>query len=75
MRLMDLIANLPISPEAGPLPEIRGITHDSRQVEAGDLFVELQIVVPKTIDDTARKLAEQFAEAAPVPNLRQEVVW
>jgi len=41
MRLMDLIAELPIRVAAGELPEISGITHDSRQVEPGDLFVAL----------------------------------
>jgi len=41
MRLMDLIADLPIRPATGALPEIVGVTHDSRRVEAGDLFVAL----------------------------------
>ncbi|MCZ6507623.1 MAG: UDP-N-acetylmuramoyl-L-alanyl-D-glutamate--2,6-diaminopimelate ligase [Acidobacteria bacterium] len=37
---MDLIAELPIT-TAGPLPDVSGIAYDSRQVEAGDLFVAL----------------------------------
>jgi UDP-N-acetylmuramoyl-L-alanyl-D-glutamate--2,6-diaminopimelate ligase len=41
MRLMDLIADLPIAVAADAPPEISGITHDSRRVEAGDLFVAL----------------------------------
>jgi UDP-N-acetylmuramoyl-L-alanyl-D-glutamate--2,6-diaminopimelate ligase len=41
MRLMDLIRDLPITAAAGAPPEITGLTHDSRRVEAGDLFVAL----------------------------------
>jgi UDP-N-acetylmuramoyl-L-alanyl-D-glutamate--2,6-diaminopimelate ligase len=41
MRLMDLIADLPIRVPLGAPPEVGGITHDSRRVEAGDLFVAL----------------------------------
>jgi len=43
--------------------------------EPGDLFVELQIVVPKTIDDATKKLVEQFEQAAPVTGLRRELIW
>ncbi len=44
MNLMQLIADLPISgSHAGtaPAPEVTGITHDSRRVAAGDLFVAI----------------------------------
>jgi len=41
MQLMDLIADLPITPEAHARPDVLGITHDSRRVEAGDLFAAL----------------------------------
>ena len=39
MRVAELIAELPVVTAASSLPEIEGITHDSRRVEPGDLFV------------------------------------
>ncbi len=39
MLMTDLIAELPVVTAATALPEIGGITHDSRRVEPGDLFV------------------------------------
>ena len=33
--------------------------------EGGDLFVEIRIVVPKTLDDESRRLIERFAELNP----------
>jgi UDP-N-acetylmuramoyl-L-alanyl-D-glutamate--2,6-diaminopimelate ligase len=41
MNLMELIANLPITVDSAELPAVGGITHDSRRVEEGDLFVAL----------------------------------
>jgi len=41
MKLMHLIEELPISGELNADPEVTGITHDSRQVVAGDLFVAM----------------------------------
>jgi curved DNA-binding protein len=32
---------------------------------AGDLFVVLKVVVPKNIDETSRKLIQEFAERNP----------
>lgn len=41
MQLMELIADMPIQSHTSDSPELRGVTHDSRRVEAGDLFVAL----------------------------------
>ncbi len=41
MRLMKVIEGLPISPSSADDPEVRGITHDSRRVVEGDLYVAL----------------------------------
>lgn len=41
MRAEELIRDLPVAGEADPNLEIVGITHDSRQVRPGDLFVAL----------------------------------
>ncbi len=39
MRLSTLLANLPVAGDLGSDPEVFGLRHDSRSVEAGDLFV------------------------------------
>jgi len=41
MHLVDLIADLPIGGATGAPLDVTGITHDSRRVEKGDLFVAL----------------------------------
>ncbi len=41
MRLMELTHDLPIRAHAAPDVEIAGVTHDSRRVQPGDLFVAL----------------------------------
>ncbi len=42
MRIMELVAGLPVAvPAPPPEAEITGIAHDSRRVEPGDLFVAL----------------------------------
>ena len=40
MQLLDALRGLPVSPPSSDA-ELRGVTHDSRQVEPGDLFVAL----------------------------------
>ncbi|MFQ6015799.1 MAG: UDP-N-acetylmuramoyl-L-alanyl-D-glutamate--2,6-diaminopimelate ligase [Anaerolineae bacterium] len=43
MRLEELMAKLPEAAIAGPVKvEVTGITHDSRQVQPGDLFVAIK---------------------------------
>ncbi|HVS03618.1 MAG TPA: UDP-N-acetylmuramoyl-L-alanyl-D-glutamate--2,6-diaminopimelate ligase [Thermoanaerobaculia bacterium] len=41
MRLGELVEGLPLAGDAPPELEVRGIQHDSRRVEPGDLFVAL----------------------------------
>jgi UDP-N-acetylmuramoyl-L-alanyl-D-glutamate--2,6-diaminopimelate ligase len=41
MRLSELVRGLPIAGDPEPDPEVRGVAHDSRAVEPGDLFVAL----------------------------------
>jgi UDP-N-acetylmuramoyl-L-alanyl-D-glutamate--2,6-diaminopimelate ligase len=57
MWLMDLIVDLPITAAPGTQAEVSGVTHDSRRVEAGDLFVALvgdrrdgRSFVPQAVD-------------------------
>jgi UDP-N-acetylmuramoyl-L-alanyl-D-glutamate--2,6-diaminopimelate ligase len=63
MNLMQLIAQLPITGELAADAEVTGITHDSRQVSAGDLFVAM---VGERFDGRvfARQAAERGAVAA-----------
>ena len=77
MKLMDLIASLPITADAATPLEIRGITHDSRQVEEGDLFVAL---VGEHHDgrafaaEASRRGASAVLAAGPAPT-RFPVTW
>ena len=41
MRVSEAIAELPVSAVGETDPEVTGITHDSRRVRPGDLFVAL----------------------------------
>ena len=41
MRLSELVRGLPVSGDLGPDPEVKGIAHDSRAVEPGDVYVAL----------------------------------
>jgi UDP-N-acetylmuramoyl-L-alanyl-D-glutamate--2,6-diaminopimelate ligase len=41
MRLSELVAGFSVEVNSGVDPEVRGIAHDSRRVERGDLFVAL----------------------------------
>jgi UDP-N-acetylmuramoyl-L-alanyl-D-glutamate--2,6-diaminopimelate ligase len=63
MNLMHLIEELPITGELSVDPEVTGITHDSRKVVAGDLFVAM---VGERFDGRvfAQQAASQGAVAA-----------
>jgi UDP-N-acetylmuramyl tripeptide synthase len=39
MRLAELVEDLPVEGEVATDPEIRGVCHDSRRIQPGDLFV------------------------------------
>jgi len=77
MRMNELTRDLPI--DGSPLPgaEIRGITHDSRRVAAGDLYVALvgerfdgREFVPQAVE---RGAVAVLAASAPPPGI--EVPW
>ena len=65
---LDGMKSLPIPPGSSSGQKLRlkgqGIPASGGK-PAGDLFVVLKIVVPKTIDETSRKLIQEFAERNP----------
>ena len=67
--------SVPPGSSSGQRLRLKGMGVKPKSGEAGDLLAELQIIVPKTIDDAAKKLVEQFERAAPVKGLRNELIW
>ncbi len=65
---LDGMKSLPIPPGGSSGQKLRlksqGIPASGGK-PAGDLFVVLKVVVPKTIDETSRKLIQEFAERNP----------
>jgi UDP-N-acetylmuramoyl-L-alanyl-D-glutamate--2,6-diaminopimelate ligase len=81
MRLSELMSGLAVSGSVEPDPEITGVTHDSRAVEPGDLYVALpgqrfdgRAFVPAAVAQGAVAVigpapadAAQAAQAAGIP--------
>ncbi len=75
MRLVSVIRDLPIEPPPPEALEISGVTHDSRCVEPGDLFVALvgqrydgRVFVPQAIE---RGAVAVLASGPPPPGFEK----
>lgn len=55
---------VPAGTSSGRKIRLRGKGFPATKGEAGDLFAEIEIVVPKTLSDDERKLFEQLAEVS-----------
>jgi DnaJ-class molecular chaperone len=65
---------VPPGTSSGTKLRVRGHGVGQKNATPGDLLVEMQIVLPKTIDDSTRDLIRQFAERNP-QNPRADLHW
>jgi curved DNA-binding protein len=65
---------VPAGTSSGQKLRLRGKGVPQRTGERGDLYIQMKVVVPKTLDDSSRTLIEQFAERNP-HDPRQSLGW
>ncbi len=66
---------VPPATSGGSKLRIKGHGVESKQGPPGDLIVEIQIVLPKQLDEESRRLIRQLAERSPQPNPRADLRW
>lgn len=69
-----LAMKIPPGSSGGKRLRVRGHGVRPNKGEAGDLFVELSIVLPPTLSPAAQELARQFDQESPIEP-RQELSW
>jgi curved DNA-binding protein len=65
---------VPAGTSSGQKLRLRGKGVPQRTGERGDLYIQMKVVVPKSLDDASRKLIEQFAERN-AADPRQSLGW
>lgn len=65
---------VPPGSSSGRRLRVKGCGVPGRDGEAGDLYAEIQVVLPKTIDERLTKLAEEL-QSEKLPNPRGEMTW
>ena len=65
---------VPPATSSGQKLRLRGKGVPQRSGERGDLYIQVKVVVPKSIDDASKKLIEQFGERNP-SDPRQSLGW
>lgn len=67
--------SIPAGTSSGKRLRLKGQGVKQRDGSAGDMFVEVQIQLPESIDADSADLLEKFAEANPMPGLRDDLVF
>ncbi|MBN1912488.1 MAG: J domain-containing protein [Pirellulales bacterium] len=66
---------IPPCTSSGTKLRIRGHGVAPKSGKPGDLLVEVQVILPKTLDDDTRRLIEQLSESNPQSNPRADLRW
>ncbi|MBN2023776.1 MAG: J domain-containing protein [Pirellulales bacterium] len=66
---------VPPATSSGTKLRLKGHGVAARDGSAGDLLVEVQIVLPRQFDDESRQMLEKIAAAQPQPNPRAKLRW
>jgi len=66
---------VPPCTSSGTKLRVKGHGVASASGSPGDLLVEVQIVLPKTLDEESRQAMEKIAAAQPQPNPRSKLRW
>ncbi|HLA83361.1 MAG TPA: J domain-containing protein [Thermoguttaceae bacterium] len=66
---------VPPCTSSGTKLRVKGHGINGSQGGPGDLFVEIQVVLPKQFDDESRRMLEQIAQRHPQPNPRADLRW
>jgi curved DNA-binding protein len=66
--------SVPPGTSSGQKLRLRGKGVPQRTAERGDLYIQMKVVAPKTVDEASKKLIEQFGERNP-SDPRQSLGW
>ncbi len=66
---------IPAGSSSGKRLRVKGQGVKNPDGTAGDLMIELQIEIPKELDDESKQLLESFAEKNPIPDLRADLAF
>ncbi|MBN1591577.1 MAG: J domain-containing protein, partial [Pirellulales bacterium] len=66
---------VPPATSGGTKLRIKGHGIENKQGGPGDLIVEIQVVLPKQLDEESREMIRKIAEREPQPNPRTDLRW